>query len=690
MKYCIEDVWDVRLGSMLTPENLAQGSTVNRFRGASGMSNWEIVKANKSLTNSDGSWNIPALFRFTKQRAQQIKPGRMSPRQRNFRRFSRLFGYGDAEADWLTFAAYLANNQYDLKYISCYHLQEQFQASYRATYERQKQTQARMFSRWSGLNHESLLRLCHDEILWSNSARVGMCPTTSDTSQIQTLVQFHPPYDTLSYHFCERRWTQQQIIKLFITGMKTSRLGDRDFQHIQSDLAVDYLRRVRETKTKGANILVYGPPGTGKTEFVRWLCGKAGFTPYVAMSPQNNQSGAALKHAMASERFLNHYAEGVLVVDEAEDVFVNTNYSGWLTPDAKRVAKSKLNDFLETNRAPIIWVCNQRHVIDPSVRRRCDIVIEIDKLPESVRRRIVQRHTHGLSVPTEWKQKLARNNDLTAADIGSACRVAKLAGRKGAAAQSAVEEVLRGKLKERERPTKVLRPERAVVDYRLEYINTDADLSAVLSAFQRGRSGRFCFYGPAGTGKTEFVRQTANRIDKPLIEKPASALLDMYVGQTEKRIAAAFAEAADQDGILLIDEADSFLRNREGARQTWEVSQVNELLQQMENHDGILVCCTNLIDGIDPAAFRRFDMKIKFDYMRNQQVIAMLENAAGPIPTDQQRRVSKLRCCTPGDFAAALRRFEFLNTTPTVEAVLDQLDNEVGFKPENRSNRIGF
>lgn len=70
----------------------------------------------------------------------------------------------------------------------------------------------------------------------------------------------------------------------------------------------------------------------------------------------------------------------------------------------------------------------------------------------------------------------------------------------------------------------------------------------------------------------------------------ASDLLSCWVGATEQNIARAFEEARKDDAVLLIDEADSFLQDRRGAGHSWEVTQVNEVLTQMENFEGGLYC----------------------------------------------------------------------------------------------------
>ncbi len=61
------------------------------------------------------------------------------------------------------------------------------------------------------------------------------------------------------------------------------------------------------------------------------------------------------------------------------------------------------------------------------------------------------------------------------------------------------------------------------------------------------------------------------------IEKRYSNLVSKYLGDSEKAIAYAFEEAADIGAFLIIDEADSLLRNRADARHSWEITHVNEM-----------------------------------------------------------------------------------------------------------------
>ncbi len=102
------------------------------------------------------------------------------------------------------------------------------------------------------------------------------------------------------------------------------------------------------------------------------------------------------------------------------------------------------------------------------------------------------------------------------------------------------------------------------------------------------------FHGAPGTGKSALAEEIARRHARPVVARTASQLLSKYVGGTERNLAAAFTEAKSRGALLILDEADSFLQPRRGARRSWEVCQVNELLVQIERFEGWLVSAGRL------------------------------------------------------------------------------------------------
>ena len=148
--------------------------------------------------------------------------------------------------------------------------------------------------------------------------------------------------------------------------------------------------------------------------------------------------------------------------------------------------------------------------------------------------------------------------------------------------------------------------------------------------------------------------------------------------------------------MLLLDEADSFLQDRRGAQRTYEVTEVNEMLQGMERHNGIFICTTNLLDKIDQAALRRFTFKIKFMPLTSVQRETMFitEALAGNVElltTELRTRLAKLTQICPGDFAAVKRQTDILDAVFSSDEFMSQLEAEHRIKPEVRKARgMGF
>ena len=160
-----------------------------------------------------------------------------------------------------------------------------------------------------------------------------------------------------------------------------------------------------------------------------------------------------------------------------------------------------------------------------------------------------------------------------------------------------------------------------------------------------------------------------------------------------------FAAAQDEGAVLLLDEADSFLCDRLGARQAWEVTQTNEFLTQLEAFDGVFFATTNLIDRLDPAVLRRFSHKVRFDVLTAAQRWRLFQQEAtrlGIAPQDGsaeqsalQAAVQRLDGLTPGDMAAALQRVKLSAQAPTATALCEALAAEVRVKRHGKG-AMGF
>jgi SpoVK/Ycf46/Vps4 family AAA+-type ATPase len=169
----------------------------------------------------------------------------------------------------------------------------------------------------------------------------------------------------------------------------------------------------------------------------------------------------------------------------------------------------------------------------------------------------------------------------------------------------------------------------------------------------------------------------------------------MWVGGTEKNIANAFEEAREEGAVLVFDEVDSFLQDRRNAQRSWEVTQVNEMLVQMENFEGIFIATTNLMSGLDQASLRRFDMKLEFKYLKLPQAWRLLkaETTLLGIEIEEKmeikRAVRNMRQLTPGDFAAVRRQHRF-RPIVSVWNFVERLNAEIITKGEEEGVKMGF
>jgi SpoVK/Ycf46/Vps4 family AAA+-type ATPase len=167
---------------------------------------------------------------------------------------------------------------------------------------------------------------------------------------------------------------------------------------------------------------------------------------------------------------------------------------------------------------------------------------------------------------------------------------------------------------------------------------TRFEIPRIVAALTASGHGTLCFYGAPGTGKTALAEHIAQALQRPLMIRQASDLVSKFVGETESNMARMFAEAESEQAVLLLDEADSFLRSRRRAERHYEVTEVNEMLAGMERFGGIFVCTTNLFEDLDEAALRRFTFKIGFKPLEPDEFLSQLEGEHRVKPEVRARR----------------------------------------------------
>ncbi len=498
--------------------------------------------------------------------------------------------------------------------------------------------------------------------------------------------------------------SREALVECLIPQAPGPRLVAADFAHLGDDLELlrRYLERSVADRRCGVNVLLYGPPGTGKTELAR-LVGALCPAQVHEVAVRNETRGASeragrLRSFLTCQALLAPRGGCVVIFDELEDALPVEMAGPFGMRRNAGGDKGWFNRLLEDNPVPAIWISNEISQIDPAILRRFDLVLSIQTPPRSVRAAIAACSVADLDVTPGWSERVAGDGRATPADYERAARVVRVTGADGPTAYARrLDRVLELSLSARHGAAPAAYPHDARrFDPRLSA--TDTDLELIVAGLARRRRGSLCLYGPPGTGKTAFAHHLARALDRPLIHKRASDLLSMWVGQSEKMISGMFHEARAEDAVLLLDEADSFLRDRRNAVRAWEVTQVNELLVQMEAHRGVFVCATNLCETLDPAAFRRFDLKVRFEAPGLDALLTLARGALedlGVAVTGEE--VGALRAelqalvgLSPGDVRTAARRFEVLGLSPTHREMVAALRSELSFRQEDRRSPVGF
>ncbi len=464
-----------------------------------------------------------------------------------------------------------------------------------------------------------------------------------------------------------------------------------------------YLAQLRQAPRPGVNILLFGPPGTGKTQLSRALCQSLGITLFEVPTEDSDRDVLTPQQRLAGFRAAQANAQLVLPAavhfDEFEDVFPcdddDRSFFGWRKSPRAQM-KGWINQLLETNSVPAIWVGNSIDGMDAAYLRRFDMIVEVKRPRPEARARMVHEFFKARPLPDDAKRLLTEDSRLSPAHLERVAMVLETLAPDDEAATGRAVRILRSQIARVLREPGETRKATSRLRYRAECTMADAALDAVIEGLARTGAGRFCLYGPPGTGKTAWVHHVAECIGKSVILKRASDLLSPYVGETEHAIRAAFDEAEREMAVLLIDEADSFLRDRHQARANWEVTQVNELLTNMERYEGIFFASTNLFGDLDEASLRRFDFKIRFGYMQAAQARQLLIESLRALGQEPDidpvtlRRLERLDRLTPGDFASVVRRFHIHAGDLTGTAFVDALAAEIALRRMQEPRKVGF
>lgn len=510
--------------------------------------------------------------------------------------------------------------------------------------------------------------------------------------------------------------SRSEFVGSVARAMPASTLECHDFSYMQKDLdmLLGYCKNA-----KSPSVFLYGKPGVGKNEIAALLAKELGRDLWEIHNLKNGKVEDKRYEQFVRAQTMLDKDRAMILLDECEDIFP-TLYALFFE---NKPSKNTLNKMLESVKIPSIFLSNSA-AIDPAFLRRFDIVLEIHAPPQEKKQEILQKalQSQGIKVDSRIMRQMSESS-LSQGVLLQACKVAKTLAK--TSKQSAKErqksiresliQVLNEHLKlQGQKLISTSKPKS--LPYDMSLINASVDMQSLCeriksvcgardskeSATADSTQGiRILAHGMAGSGKSEFAKALAKELNKPIMLKRASDLLSMWVGGSEQNIAAAFREAEKRGAILVLDEVDSFLQDRSGASRSWEVSQVNEMLTQMENFEGIFIATTNFMDTLDRASIRRFDMKVEFKPLDSTRLIKAFNLYAKHLGLSDckeflesslaKREIEKLDNICFGDFALIARGAAFA-PLDSAQELLEKLQEEARLKDLSAAGakRVGF
>lgn len=191
--------------------------------------------------------------------------------------------------------------------------------------------------------------------------------------------------------------------------------------------------------------------------------------------------------------------------------------------------------------------------------------------------------------------------------------------------------------------------------------------------------------GPPGVGKTLAAKWLAFKLDMPLLTLDLASVMSSYLGKTGNNIKAVLNYASSFPCVLLLDEFDAIAKKRDDATDVGELKRlVTVLLQAIDEwpNTSVLIAATNHSELLDPAAWRRFDRVIDFEYPDKELIKRYLisKEIGESLSEFIAARVDKISYAVIERAINQARRNAIIENSPLSSALIGELLDGVTFE----------
>ena len=396
-------------------------------------------------------------------------------------------------------------------------------------------------------------------------------------------------------------------------------LPEKAKAHITS-LCQHYQKILQTKQNKKLTFLFKGPPGTGKSMTAKAIARKLGLNVLKVDFP--NVSDKAIPKTIAFFAERAKAGNCMLLFDECEDLIGYNPFIG--------KSDGWMKVFFESFAGVAVFTTN--YWVPKGFERRMSYSLDFKEPNAKIRTEILKAELTRLAgdqglqaIPDDRiLSDIASQHPLSGGYYQQVLQLAAAQSAPGTIEVQALRESFQHcELQQNRSESDSVREPRVSLDkihldsdHKLEIANFIQYSREVLSGgvthslMPPGATGLFS--GPPGTGKTITAEAIATEIGIPFRRVSPSTFLSKWVGDTEAAIKEVFKDAEREKYLLFIDEAEGLFLDRAGTTKSWEKTQVDELLQQVEAFKGVLIIATNFKEMMDQAFARRFLFHVNF------------------------------------------------------------------------------